>query len=44
MAFSGLKPSGGINNTVEIYDLTNAGAGWTHPGDRTVHPARSSRA
>ena len=31
MAFSGLNLSGGTNNTVEVYDLTNAGAGWTSP-------------
>ena len=31
MAFSGLGLSGGTNNTVEIYELKNAGAGWTSP-------------
>ena len=31
MAFSGLNLAGGTNNTVEIYDLRNAGAGWTAP-------------
>ena len=31
MAFSGLSLNGGTNNTVEIYDLRNAGAGWTSP-------------
>src|SRR5262245_40640110 len=31
MAFSGLGLGGGTNNTVEIYDLRNAGAGWTSP-------------
>ena len=31
MAFSGLSLSGPTNNTVEIYDVTNAGAGWTAP-------------
>ena len=31
MAFSGLNLGGGTNNTVEIYDLQNAGAGWTSP-------------
>jgi fibronectin type 3 domain-containing protein len=31
MTFSGLSLSGGTNNTVEIYDLRNAGAGWTSP-------------
>ena len=31
MAFSGLNLSGGTNNTTEIYDLQNAGAGWLSP-------------
>ena len=31
MAFSGLNLSGGTNNTVEIYDLKNAGSGWSSP-------------
>src|SRR4029077_212897 len=31
MAFSGLGSSLNSNNTVEIYDLKNAGAGWTSP-------------
>jgi len=31
MAFSGLNLSGGNNNTTEIYDLQNAGAGWSAP-------------
>src|SRR4029450_12454618 len=31
MAFSGLGLSGSTNNTVEIYDLKNAGAGWSRP-------------
>lgn len=31
MAFSGLNLSGGTNNTTEIYDLQNAGAGWYSP-------------
>ena len=31
MAFSGLRSAPGSNNTVEIYDLRNAGAGWTSP-------------
>ena len=31
MAFSGLNLSGGTNNTTEIYDLQNAGAGWSSP-------------
>src|SRR5262249_49355593 len=28
MAFSGLGSSGSTNTTVQLYDLTNAGAGW----------------
>ena len=41
MAFSGLHTiGGGTNRTVEIYDLENAGAGWTSPG--TPIRARSS--
>lgn len=31
VAFSGLNLSGGTNNTTEIYDLQNAGAGWSSP-------------
>src|SRR5262245_8012090 len=31
MAFSGINPNGGVNSTVEIYSLTDAGAGWTAP-------------
>ena len=31
MAFSGLSLSGGTNNTTEIYNLQNAGAGWSSP-------------
>jgi hypothetical protein len=31
MAFSGLGKSGTTNKTVEIYDLENAGAGWSSP-------------
>jgi len=31
MAFSGLSDGGGVNNTVEIYSLTDAGNGWTDP-------------
>jgi hypothetical protein len=31
MAFSGLGSSGSTSSTVEIYDLRNAGAGWTSP-------------
>jgi len=29
MTFSGLRLTGGTNNSVEIYDLQNAGAGWS---------------
>ncbi len=35
MTFSGLDNDGSINNTVEIYDLANAGAGW---GSAVVAP------
>ena len=31
MAMSGLKQNGGVSRTVEIYDLRNAGAGWSAP-------------
>ena len=31
MAFSGLRQTGGTSNTVEIYDLQNAGPGWLNP-------------
>jgi Domain of unknown function (DUF1929) len=31
MAFSGTNISNGVNNTVEIYDVRNAGAGWSSP-------------
>ena len=31
MTFSGIGLNGETNNTVEIYDLKNAGAGWTSP-------------
>jgi len=31
LAFSGLGQSGATNNTVEIYDLRSAGAGWSSP-------------
>ncbi|RPH71651.1 MAG: DUF1929 domain-containing protein, partial [Myxococcaceae bacterium] len=31
MAFSGLRQTGGTSNTVEIYDLQNAGPGWLSP-------------
>jgi len=39
MAFSGLSLSGGTNNTVEIFDLTNAGAGWTGPVTAPFSPS-----
>ena len=38
MAFSGLSLNGGTNNTVEIYDLRNAGAGWTNPVSAPFSP------
>ena len=38
MAFSGLSSTGGTNNTVEIYDLTNAGAGWSGPTTAPFSP------
>ena len=38
MAFSGIRSAGGNNNTVEIYDLKNAGAGWTHPVSAPFSP------
>jgi hypothetical protein len=38
MAFSGLSNNGGTNNTVEIYDLKNAGAGWTSPATAPFVP------
>ena len=31
MTFAGLNLSGATNKTIEIYDLQNAGAGWTSP-------------
>ena len=31
MAFSGIRQTGGTSNTVEIYDLNNAGPGWLNP-------------
>src|SRR5215475_3378632 len=31
MAFSGLDPNAGVSISVEIYSLTDAGAGWTSP-------------
>jgi fibronectin type 3 domain-containing protein len=38
MTFSGLSLTGGTNNTVEIYDLTNAGAGWSAPKTAPFSP------
>src|SRR5262249_43431302 len=38
MTFSGLSSTGGTNNTVEIYDLTNAGAGWNAPTTAPFSP------
>jgi PKD repeat protein len=38
MTFSGLSLSGGTNNTVEIYDLNNAGAGWSSPTTAPFSP------
>ncbi len=38
MTFSGLSLSGGTNNTVEIYDLQNAGAGWSSPTTAPFSP------
>src|SRR5262249_24147718 len=38
MAFSGLGLGGGTNNTVEIYDLQNAGSGWTSPATAPFTP------
>jgi fibronectin type 3 domain-containing protein len=38
MAFSGLGLSGATNNTVEIYDLKNAGAGWSSPVSAPFSP------
>ena len=37
-AFSGLGSSGGTNNTVEIYDLTDAGIGWSNPTTAPFSP------
>ena len=39
MAFSGYNSGGGINNTVEIYSLTDAGAGWTTPVTAPFSPS-----
>ena len=38
MTFSGLSLTGGTNNTVEIYDLNNAGAGWGGPSTAPFSP------
>ena len=38
MAFSGLSLSGGTNNSVEIYDLRNAGTGWSSPVNAPFSP------
>src|SRR5262249_21579265 len=38
MAFSGLGLGGGTNNTVEIYDLRSAGAGWSPPTTAPFSP------
>ncbi|HEY3585679.1 MAG TPA: hypothetical protein VGK85_00940, partial [Myxococcaceae bacterium] len=38
MTFSGLSSTGGTNNTVEIYDLENAGAGWNPPTTAPFSP------
>jgi fibronectin type 3 domain-containing protein len=38
MAFSGLGLSGATNKTVEIYDLKNAGAGWSSPATAPFSP------
>src|SRR3569833_871052 len=38
MTFSGLSSTGGTNNTVEIYDLKNAGAGWSSPTTAPFSP------
>jgi hypothetical protein len=39
MAFSGYDSGGGVNNTVEIYSLTDAGAGWTAPVTAPFSPS-----
>jgi fibronectin type 3 domain-containing protein len=38
MAFSGLRLNGATNNTVEIYDIRNAGAGWAPPSSAPFSP------
>ena len=39
MAFSGLGKGGATNKTVEIYDLTNAGTGWSSPVTEPFTPS-----
>ena len=39
MAMSGLKQTGGISRTIEIYDLQRAGAGWNPPTSVPFAPA-----
>jgi fibronectin type 3 domain-containing protein len=38
MTFSGLRLTGGTNNSVEIYDLQNAGPGWSMAGNAPFSP------
>ena len=38
MAFSGLRLMGGTNNSVEIFDLQNAGPGWSLVGNAPFSP------
>ncbi|HET9158329.1 MAG TPA: galactose oxidase-like domain-containing protein, partial [Myxococcaceae bacterium] len=38
MTFSGLSLTGGTNNSVEIYDLQNAGPGWSMAGTAPFSP------
>jgi fibronectin type 3 domain-containing protein len=38
MTFSGLRLAGGTNNSVEIYDLQNAGPGWSMAGNAPFSP------
>jgi len=38
MAFSGLRLTGGTNSSVEIYDLQNAGPGWSMAGTAPFSP------
>jgi hypothetical protein len=44
MAFSGLGTSGAVNETVEIYNLANAGAGWSSPINDPFTPSLFPRA